>query len=83
MTDRMYSYNKQSIKEAETVARKEQENAKEELQLQQEEAGRRKLVKKMMNETDVKPITDVLQHMEGIFLYFLKFSSVVLKLKNC
>lgn len=68
MGDRLQSFKKQAMEEAETIARKEQENAKEELAIQEEEGVRRKLMKKMVTESDksLSPVTDVLSHFEGI-----------------
>lgn len=59
-----------SKKEAEMVARKEQEKAAELIELQKEEGDRRNLVKKMMTKSDsaLSPITNVIVNFEGIDL---------------
>lgn len=60
-----------SEKEATIISRKQQERDAEEINLQKEEAVTRKLIKKMVNESDprLSHITEVLVHFEGNFNY--------------
>ena len=57
-----------SATEEKLIARKEQEVAAQEVQLQQEEGKTRSLVKDMVDATDksLTPITKVLSHFEGM-----------------
>lgn len=67
LRDKLESHRADSAKEAEVLARKEQENASEEIKLQEEEGLRKKLVKKMVAESgsDLAPVTKVLLNLEG------------------
>lgn len=58
-----------SIREAELVARKEQERAKEQVQLEVEESATNKIVKKMVtdSEKNLSPITNAISHFEGAY----------------
>lgn len=67
MLDKLNSHKAIAAKEAELLAKKKHEKATEEIQLQQEEGARRKLVKKMMTDTDknLLPITNFLGSLDG------------------
>ena len=56
-----------SRREAEVLARKEQERASEEILLQEEEGARKKLLNKMVSDADrsLEPVTKLLVNLEG------------------
>lgn len=60
-------HHRQSIQEAEIVARKKDENAAAQQQLLLEEGERRTAIKKMMNQSDssLAPVKEVLVNLEG------------------
>ena len=57
----------ENTRDLELLAKKQQEEAAEELQLQAEEGTRKKLVKKMITDSDpaLSPITKVLVNVDG------------------
>ena len=69
--EKMENKRKNASIEAELIAKKKAEKAKEQLQLQKDEAHTRKLVDKMVSETDtsLSPVTSLLSHFEGIIFF--------------
>lgn len=67
LREKVEFHKEKALEEARLIARKQQEKAEEELQLQREEGARKKVVKKMIFDSDnsLAPITNVLVNFEG------------------
>lgn len=59
-----------ATRQTELLARKKDEHAMQQKQIQEEEGARRSIVKNMVKETqhNLSPITDVLVHFEGMYI---------------
>lgn len=70
MEEKLEFQRQKSIREAEILALKEQERAKEQVQLDQEEGETNKMVKKMVADSQpgLTPITNLLSHFEGLYI---------------
>lgn len=65
MSERLSTHKLNAAKEAELLSRKQKEKLQEEMQLQEEEGKRKKLMKNFTNDSDSSPTTKFLANLEG------------------
>lgn len=67
MNDKLTSHKVNAAKEADLLSTKEKEKVTEQIHLQEEEGARKKLLKKMISDSNnsLSPITNVVVNLEG------------------